>query len=229
MLLEKKGRIQNVRSCNTQQIELQTIRSNETTQRTTQTGPSRPLPNTTLNTIPQRQYQYPGYETESVHYPKANHRPPPYNESCNTTGPHEAPPVVPYPYLAPYPQQPLAPYQQQASHHLTQQPPSSNSPQPSAPPYRYETHAFNTLEMNQGRQPNTSVALTSIATLPTQNPFVQASRQHGSNTGNWEALSDIQSNPAYEFVGAVHGGSDYDNMDESYEEVKTVRTPPPPS
>ena len=83
--------------------------------------------------------------------------------------------------------------------------------------------------MNQGRQPNTSAALTSFATLPTQNLFVQASRQHGSNTGNWEAPSDKQSNPDYEFVGAVHGGSDYDNVEESNEEVKTLRTPPPPS
>ena len=206
--LVKKGRKQNSRINNTEPIELQTVRSPETMP---QRGPSRPLPNTTLNTIPQRQNQYPGYETESTHYPEANHRPPPpYNEISNTFGPHEAPAAVSYPYLGPY--------QQQAGHHLTQQPPSSDSPQPSAPPCPYEIHAFNTLEMNQGRQPNTSAALTSFATFPAHNPIVQASRQQGSNTSNWEASPDVQrtlDNP-------LHGRPDYDN-------VETLRMPPPPS
>ena len=128
----KKYKRQNVRSDNTQQVELQTIRSPETTQRTNQTGLSRPIPTTTLNTIPQRQNQYPGYETESAHYSETNYRPPPcYNESSNTIGPEE-PTVVPYPYLGPYRQKTPPLYQQQSSHDLTQQPPSSSSLQPPA-------------------------------------------------------------------------------------------------
>ena len=154
----KKVKKQNGRSHNTEQIELQTVRSPESM---TQTDLSRPLPNTTLNTIPQRQNQYPGYETESAYYPEAIHRHlPPYNEFSNTIGPHEAPAAVRYPYLGPYP------HLNQAGHHLAQQPPSSNTPQPTAPPYPYEIHAFNTLEMNQGRQLNTSAEVQTLRTPP---------------------------------------------------------------
>ena len=188
--------VPDVRSYNTQQVELQTIRSPEMTER--------PLPNT----------------IELAHYPVDNHRrPPPYNKSSNTIGPHEAPTVDPCPYMVPYPQQPTASYPQHTAHHPAQQPPSLSSPQTSIPLYPYEMHAFNTHEMNQGRQPNTSAALTSFATLPTQNPIIQASRQHSSNVSNWEAPSDVLAtidNPAYEFLGAANGESDYECMDELY-------------
>ena len=160
--VRKKHKRQNVTSFNTQQVELQTIRSPETTQRTNQRGPSRPLPNTTFNTIPQRQTRYPGHVTHSANYPIANHRQPPlYNESSNTIGSHEMPTV------APYPQQQLPPYQQQSGHHLVPQPPSMYS---SAPPQPYESHAFTTLEMNQGRERNTSAEpynqIETLRTLP---------------------------------------------------------------
>ena len=200
--LGKKGKLQNVRSCNTQQVELQTIRSPEMTQRTNQADPPRQPPNNTID---------------------IDQPPLPYNENSNTTGPHEAPAVVPCPYLAPYPQQPPVPYQQQAGHHLVQQPPSLNSSQPSVPPYPYQTQAFNTFETNQDRQPNTSATLTSFATLCTQNPIVQASRQQGSNEGIWEAPSDVQAtldNPACECLDAAHGEPDYEDMEEHYEEIK---------
>ena len=58
------------------------------TQKTNQKDPPRPLPNTILNTIPQRQNQYPGYVMESAHYPETNCRhPPSYNECSYTFGP----------------------------------------------------------------------------------------------------------------------------------------------
>ena len=169
--LGKKHKGQNVTNSITQRVELQTIRSPETTQRTNQRGPSRPLPNTTFNTIPQRQTQYPGHVTHSANYPVANHRQPPlYNESSNTIGSHEMPTVAPYPYMSPCPQQQSPPYQQQAGHHLVPQPSSMYSRQPSAPPQPYESHAFNTLEMNQGREPNTSAEpynqIETLRTLP---------------------------------------------------------------
>ena len=86
----KKCKRENVRNYNTQQVESHAIRSPETSQRTNQRGSSRPLPNTTLNTIPQRQNWYPGYVTPSANYPVANRRPlPPFNESSNTIGLHE--------------------------------------------------------------------------------------------------------------------------------------------
>ena len=79
---------------NTQQVELQIIRSLRTTQTTNRTDPSRALPNTTFNTIPQTQNQYPSYVTESEHYPEGNIRsPPPYN----LTETHGTPTTVPYP------------------------------------------------------------------------------------------------------------------------------------
>ena len=86
-----------------------------------------PLPNTMQNT------------TDSAHYPVANCRPPPpYNESSNTTGPHEEPTVVPCAYLAPNPQLMPAPYQHQASYDLKHQSPSLNSLQPPALEEPYE-------------------------------------------------------------------------------------------
>ena len=100
--MEKKRKRQNVRSSNTQQIELQTIRSSETSQRTNQTDSSRPLPNTTLNTIPQRENRFNDYVTPSANQPVANRRPPPpYNESSNAIGSSFA--TLPAPILqAPY-------------------------------------------------------------------------------------------------------------------------------
>ena len=221
----KKCKRQNVRSYNTEQVQFQTIRCPETTETTTQTGPSRPLPNTTLNTIPQRQKQYCGYVTESAHHPVlANSRPtPPYNKSCNTIGSRKAPTVAPYPHLGPYPQKKPAPYQQQAGHDLASQPPSMNSKQRSAHLHPYEICAFNSLEINQDGQPNTSVTLTSFATLPAHNPIVHASRQQCSNVGNWKGPSGVQGtfdNPSYKSLGATHGKSDHDNFNESYVEVK---------
>ena len=208
VVIRKKGRIRNDISSNTQQIELQTTRSTETTQRTNQTGPSRPLSSTILDTI------------DSTHYPTANRRSlPPYNESSNTTGPYETPTVVSYPYLAL--QQPIAPYEQQAGHH--QQPPSLNLPQPSAPPYPYEAHSFNTFNVNESNQSSTTAAPTSFATLPAQNPIVQASGQKDSNVRNWEVPSDVQAtldNPACEFLDAAHGEPQNDNIEEIYEEIK---------
>ena len=232
--IRKKYKRQNSRSCNTQQVELLTIGSPETTQRTNQTTPpSVPLPNTTLNTIPQIENRYPDYATQSANNPVANHRPPPpYNESSNTIGLNEAPTVVPYLYKSPYPQQPPAPYHQQEGHHLVQQQPSLNSIQPLAPPRPYETNAFNTLEMTQGRQPITSAAVTSFATFPAHNPNTEASRQQSSNISNWEAISDLGAtfeNPSCEFLGAAHGESDNHNVEEPYNEVKILRTLPPPS
>ena len=98
----KKRKRQNVRSSNTQRIELQTIRSPETSQRTNQTSSSRPLPNTTLNTITQRENQYNDYVTPSANQPVADRRPlPPYNESSNAIGSSFA--TLPAPILqAPY-------------------------------------------------------------------------------------------------------------------------------
>ena len=93
--IKKKRKRQNVRGCNTQEVELQTIRSPETTQRTNQTGLSIPLPNTTLSTIPQRQ-----------------------NQCSNIIGPNEAPNVVRNQIMAPNQQQKSAP---QASHQLSHQ------------------------------------------------------------------------------------------------------------
>ena len=113
---------------NTQQVELQTTRSPRTTQTTSRTDPSRPLPNTTFNAIPQTQNQYPSYVTESESYLGENIRPPPpYN-------PH---------------------YHQQSADYLAQQPLSSNLPQPSAPPYPYQTLTINTFQPNQTREGNT--------------------------------------------------------------------------
>ena len=74
--IKKKPKRQNLRSDNTQQVDLQTISSPETIQRKKQTGLYKPLPNIPMNTIPQRQNQYPGNETGSAHYPENNCRPP---------------------------------------------------------------------------------------------------------------------------------------------------------
>ena len=113
---------------NTQQVELQTTRSPRTTQTTNRTSLSRPLPDTTFNTIPQTQNRYSNYITESEDYPEGNIRPPPpYN-------PH---------------------YHQQSANYLAQQPLSSNLPQPSAPPHPYQTPTINTLQPNQTREVNT--------------------------------------------------------------------------
>ena len=208
VVIRKKGKIQNDISSNTQQIELQTTRSTETTQRTNQTGPSRPLSSTILDTI------------DSTHYPAANRRSlPPYNESSNTPGPYETPTVVSYPYLSL--QQPPAPYQQQAGHH--QQPPSLNLLQPSAPPYPYEAHSYNTFNVNESNQSSTTAAPTSFPTYPAQNPIVQASGQQESNVHNWKAPSDVQAtldNPSAKFLDAAHGESEYETMEVTYEEVK---------
>ena len=232
-VIVKKYKRQNVRIRNIQHLHLETIRSPETTQRTDQTASSTPLPNTTSNTIPQRENRYPGDEILSANNPVANHRPPPpYNESSNKIGLNEAPTVVPCLYMSPYPQQPPTPYQQEESHHLVQQQPSLNSTQPSAPPRPYETNVFNTLETNQGRQLNTSATVTSFATLPAHNPNTQASRQQASNVSNWEAISDLGAtfeNPACEFLGVARGETDNHNVEEPYNEVKTLRTLPPPS
>ena len=97
---------------NTQQVELLTIRSLRTTQTTNRTDPFRALPNTTFNTIPQTQNQYPSYVTESEHYPEGDIRPPP---PYNPTEPHGTPTTVPYPYPPPYLQESSAPYPSQTS------------------------------------------------------------------------------------------------------------------
>ena len=76
---------------------------------------------------------------------------------------------------------------------------------------------------HQGRHPNTSVALTSFTTLSAHNPNVQVSRQQGSNLGNREDLSDVEAtydNPAYGFLGTVHEESDYENVENIYDEIK---------
>ena len=97
---------------NTQQVELQTIRSLRTTQTTARTDLSRALPNTTFNTIPQTQNQYPSYVTESEHYSEGDIRPPP---PYNLTETHETPTTVPYPYPPPYLQESSSPYPLQTS------------------------------------------------------------------------------------------------------------------
>ena len=114
------------RNANIQQFELQTTRSPRTTQTTNRT-PSRPLPNTTFNTIPQTWNQYSSYVTESEHYPEGNIRPPPpYN-------PH---------------------YHQQSADYLA---PFSNLSQPSAPPHSYRNPTVNTLQSNQSREASTMI------------------------------------------------------------------------
>ena len=216
----KKRRRQNIVIGNTQQFELQTVGSREHTETMTQTGSARPLPkvpNTTLNTIPQRQNQNSVYVTQPVHYPVANYRPLlPYNESTNNVGALEAQISVPNPHLAPYQQQQLAPNKHQEGHHPFEQP------------------AVNTQKSNRGRQPNTSATLTSFATFPAHNPIVQESKQQGSYVGNWQASCDIQATfdiPACEFLVDANEESDYCNMNQHvhYEEIKPLRTPPPPN
>ena len=92
---KKCHRKQNIRTCNTQEVELQAIRSPRTSQ-ITQTSQSRPFPNTTLNTIPQTQNQHFHNVTQSTHYSGRDHRPSPsYNECCNRIIPHGAPTAVP--------------------------------------------------------------------------------------------------------------------------------------
>ena len=191
--IRKKQNRQNIKICNTQQFELQTIRSPEMTQTMTKIGLSRPLPkvpNTTLNTIPQKQNQNSVYVTQPVHYPVANRRPPPpYNESSDDVGPHEVQISMTNPHLAP-----------------NQQPPAVNAQKP-----------------NQGRQANTPAALTSFATLSAYNTIIQASKQHGSDLGNWEVPSDAQvtfDNPAYGFLGDAYEEDEYENMVDIYDEVK---------
>ena len=73
---KKCHRKQNIRTCNTQEVELQAIRSPRTSQ-ITQTSQSRPFPNTTLNTIPQTQNQHFHSVTQSTHYSGRDHGPPP--------------------------------------------------------------------------------------------------------------------------------------------------------
>ena len=196
----KKCKRQNVKSYNTKQVELQAIPSSKMTQKTNQVGLSRQLSNTTLANCGS---------------------PPPFNESSNTTGPHEASTVVSCPNLVP--QQTPAPYQQQAGHHLVQQPPSLNSPQPSVPPYPYETHAFNTFKTNDSNQSNTTAAPTSFANLLAHNLIIQASGQQGSNVDNCEAPSDVQAaldNPTCKSLNAANGEPEYEEMEETYEEIK---------
>ena len=92
---KKCRRRQNIRTCNTQEVELQAIKSPRTSQ-ITQTGQSRPFPNATFDTIPQTQNQYSLNVTQSTHYSGRDHRPPPsYNECCNRIKPHGAPTAVP--------------------------------------------------------------------------------------------------------------------------------------
>ena len=161
----KRRKRQNVISSNTQQFELQNIGSLESTETITQKGSSLPpplpkVPNTTLNTIPQRQNQNSVYVTQPVHFPVPNRRPLlPYNESSNNVGSHEAQFPVPSPHLAPYQQQQPAPYP-------------------------------------------------------------------------WQARSNVQAtfnNPACEFLDDAHEESDCYNMEEHYEEIKPLKTPPPPN
>ena len=213
----KRRKRQNV-SSNTQQFELQNIGSLETTETINQTGPSRPLPkvpNTTLNTIPQRQNQNSVYVTQPVHFLVPNCRPLlPYNESSNNVGSHEAQFPVPSPHLAPYQQQQPAPYQQQPGHHPLKQP------------------AVNKQKTNQGRQPNTSATLASFATFTAHNLIVQESKQQGCDMANWQAPSNVQAtfnSPACEFLDDAHEESDYYNMEVHYEEIKPLKTPPPPN
>ena len=205
--IRKKHNRKNI--CKTQQFELQTIGSLETTQRMTVTCSSRPLPkcpDATFNSIPQRQSQNSVYVTQPVHYPVANCRPlPPYNESCNNVGPHEPQIAVPNLHLAASQQQQPDLYKHQAGHHPIQQ------------------QAVNTQKPNQGRQPNTSAALSSFATFSAHNPIVQSCRQQSSDIGNWENPTDAEitvDNPAYGFLGAAHEESDYENMEDLYDEVK---------
>ena len=217
--LGKKRKRQNVINCNTQQFELQTIGSLETNETMTQTGSSRPLPkvpNTTLNIIPQRQNQNSVYITQHERYPVAKCRPlPPYNKNSNNIGPHEAQIPMTNPTLAPYQQQQPATYQHQAGHHPLQQPTTVNTQKP-----------------NRGRHPNTSAALASFETLPAHNPIVQDSKQQPSNVGNWQDLSDVQTtfkSPASEFLDDDHEEYVYYNMEAQYEEIKPLKTPPPPN
>ena len=209
VVIRKKRKRQNVRSYNTQQFELQTIGSLDTTETMTKTGLSRPLPklpNSTLNTIPQTQDYYSFHVTQPKLYPVPNCRSlPHYNENSNKVGPHEVQIPVLNPHLAPYQQQQQATYQHQPGHHLLQQP------------------VVNIRKPNQHRDPNTSAALTSFATLPAHNPIVQESRQQGSNLFNWEEPSDVETtfdNPAYGFLGATIEKSDFENIEGIYDDIK---------
>ena len=203
--LGKRRKRQNVRSSNTQQFELQNIGSLETT---TQTGPSKTLPDTTLNTIPERENLYSDYMIQPVLYPLVNCRLlQPYNESRNTIGPHEAQIEVPNP------QQKTAPHQHQVGHHPLRQ------------------QAINRQKLNRSKQLNTSAPFTCFSTLPAHNPIVQESRQQDSN--NWQAPSYVQAafgNPIYEVVDDVHHSErDYYNIEEIYDEIKPLKTTPLPS
>ena len=70
---------------------------------------------------------------------------------------------------------------------------------PYSPPYSQESlttnfplqtlvppHESNTLQPNQGRQPNTLALLTSFAAIPSHNAVVQVLRQQSSNVDNCE-------------------------------------------
>ena len=202
--IKKKRKRQNLVSDSIQQVDLQTISSPETIQRKNQTGLSRLLPNTTLNTMPQRQNQFPGNETESAHYLENNCRPPlSYSECNNTIGRNEALNVVANSYMTPYQLQKPAPQEgHRPSHQL----------------------ACNTQKPNRGRQPNTSAALTSFATLPANKNIVKASRRQGSNVDNCQAPTDVQAafdDPPYQPIDAAHRGSDCDSMEEHYEVINT--------
>ena len=76
------------RNANIQQVELQTTRSPRTTQTTNRT-PSRPLPNTTFNTIPQTWNHYPSYVTESERYfgPPPSYNPHYHQQSADYLAP----------------------------------------------------------------------------------------------------------------------------------------------
>ena len=202
----KKRKRQNVRSSNTQQIELQNIGSLENTERTPETDQSKSLANTTLNTIPQGENLYSDYVIPPIHYSIFNRRPlQPCNESSNAIGQHEAQ------IKLHHPQQLSAPYKHQAGH------------------LPFQQQSVNNKKLNQGRKLNRSAALTSLATLPAHNPIVQESKQQSSN--NWQAPSHVQAafgNPIYECLDDVHSEYDYYKIEEIYDEVKPERTGPPP-
>ena len=85
--------------------------------------------------------------------------------------------------------------------------------------------------MNQHRQPSTSTAVPSFATLPANYSIVQTSKERGLSVSNWEPPCDLQAtfdSPDCEFLGAVNKESDYDNAKESCM-VNTLRRFPPPN
>ena len=103
---------------------------------------------------------------------------------------------------------------------------------PYSPPYSQESlttnfplqtlvppHESNTLQPNQGRQPNTLALLTSFAAIPSHNAVVQILRQQSSNVDNCENYSDVQHYVDNDLWDSTHVGFDYDN-------VKAASVPP---